>query len=95
MYNDKLVYKVVIWVLFLDKFIKEKEALKYNMVHSNVWPWIYNICSILFSNGLTWLARTVLKTCVFKKYKFNIKNQQANKGSISKRTIIYWAHTAP
>ncbi len=32
MYNDTLVYKVVIWVYFRVNLWKEKEALKFNHI---------------------------------------------------------------
>ncbi len=38
MYNDKLVYKVVIWVFFGISLWKEKEVL------ITVYLWVYSLC---------------------------------------------------
>ncbi len=36
MYNDKLVYKLIIWVFFLISLWKEKEALSPGIFYNNI-----------------------------------------------------------
>ncbi len=33
MYNDKLVYKVVIWVFYVDYFLNREGSFKLNLVY--------------------------------------------------------------